>query len=245
MSASPLPTISASATVCSTDATRGSPTYRGNGPLFGGNRIARSLANGALTWIDNPGIGYLPITSAEQPYDEHYFERYQQRDRSPMGAALTRARLDLVRRWWNGPVVDIGIGGGVFVESRQLTWGYDVNPVAVEWLKKRGRYLDPYAAQSFPAATFWDSLEHIEEPSTLLHTLAFRIFVSMPIYRDLAHVKASKHFKPNEHVWYFTQRGLIEFMRAYGWECVEVSDVETVLGREDIGAFAFVRDRRP
>ncbi len=39
--------------------------------------------------------------------------------------------------------------------------GYDVNPVGVQWLKLRGRWIDLYTADAFPALTFWDSLEHI------------------------------------------------------------------------------------
>jgi hypothetical protein len=54
-------------------------------------------------------------------------------------------------------------------------------------------------------------------------------------------VLRSKHFRPQEHIWYFTREGLVNAMKACGFSLVAESDFETELGREDIGTFAFRR----
>ncbi|MXF29030.1 hypothetical protein FQ043_24860, partial [Escherichia coli] len=79
------------------------------------------------------------------PYDAAYFARYQQMAATPMGQALTRARIQLVARHWSGPVLDVGIGAGQFVEARPQTQGYDVNPAGIAWLKQRGAWRDLYS----------------------------------------------------------------------------------------------------
>jgi hypothetical protein len=90
--------------------------------------------------------------------------------------------------------------------------------------------------------TFWDSLEHIPDPKPLLDLITDYAFVSTPIYKNLHTLKTSKHYKPNEHVWYFTRDGIIQFMKAHGFQLLETSDVETQLGREAIESFVFARD---
>jgi hypothetical protein len=72
------------------------------------------------------------------PYDAEYFARYQQQADTSIGRALTQARVDLVARHYAGPVLDVGIGCGQFVDARPDTTGYDVNPAVVTKLSDRG-----------------------------------------------------------------------------------------------------------
>ena len=169
-------------------------------------------------------------------YAGSYFENYRQLDASEMGTALTQARIDMVRGHYDGTVVDVGIGGGRFVEEID-GFGFDVNPEAVEWLRSAGRYSDPVG----PALTFWDALEHIPEPELAVEAASEWVFVSMPIYRDGADVLESKHYKPGEHLWYWTKDGLIRWFHRLGFFCVEVNSAESELGREGILSFAFRR----
>jgi hypothetical protein len=55
-------------------------------------------------------------------------------------------------------------------------------------------------------------------------------------------VLRSKHFRPTEHCWYFTRPGLVFAMKLCGFVLVSESNIETELGREDIGTFAFRRE---
>jgi len=188
-----------------------------------------------LLWSDELGMGYHPRPPMD--YNGSYFAKYQQMDDTEMGAALTKARVDLVRKYFDGKVVDIGIGGGRFITDSD-SFGYDVNSEAVAWLGDR--YLDPYQVGT-AAATCWDSLEHIPEPEKFLATVKQWLFVSMPTYENQGDCLASKHFKPGEHIWYWTIRGFIDWCGLNGFTVCEVNTMETDLGREGITTFVCCR----
>jgi hypothetical protein len=206
--------------------------------------VAEFSAN-RLTWWPQLGIGHYPVTAGIEPYDQEYFDRFGRDAATPLGRLLMQGRLEFVHRHHKGKLIDVGIGSGAFVElrraHRRLTCGYDVNPAGVKWLKERGLLFDPY--KSTPAAmTLWDVLEHIPDYRPLLANVREWLFVSLPIFTDAEHVLRSKHFRPQEHIWYFTREGLLNAMKACGFSLVAESDFETALGREDIGTFAFRRE---
>jgi hypothetical protein len=161
-------------------------------------------------------------------------------DKSRIGDLLTGARIDLVERHHRGSVVDIGIGGGRFVATHPNARGFDINPNAVAWLRQMDRWSDPYDSV-MEAATFWDSLEHMHDPRPILRNVRRFCFVSLPIFWDCDHVLRSKHFKPQEHCWYFTRGGIGTFMAYQGFRMIETSLMEQACGREDIESFVFER----
>ncbi|HHW2622844.1 TPA: methyltransferase domain-containing protein [Pseudomonas aeruginosa] len=171
-------------------------------------------------------------------YSGPYFEKYQALDATPMGAALTAARVDMVRRHFDGEVLDVGIGGGRFVIESGGN-GFDVNEEAVQWLKSRNAYADPY--KGVAAITCWDSLEHVPDPEALVRSVGEWVFVSMPVYKDQADCLKSKHFKPGEHLHYWSVRGLVGWFAKMNFGCVEINERESDLGREGITSFAFRR----
>ncbi len=117
--------------------------------------------------------------------------------------------------------------------------GFDVNPDAVAWLKAHESYYDPY--KGVAAITRWDSLEHIPDPEALIRSVGEWVFVSMPVYKDQADCLKSKHFKPGEHLHYWSVRGLIGWFAKMNFGCVEINEHESDLGREGITSFAFRR----
>ena len=197
-----------------------------------------SLRTSRLQWFPQVGIGYYPVQA--NPYDATYWTRYRKLDQSPSGDALTLARRNLVHEYFDGPLVDVGIGGGRFVQECPGARGYDVNEHAIAWLKETGRWADPYR-ERIDAACFWDSLEHIHDPAPLLANIRCYAFVSIPIFLGPEHVLRSKHYKPEEHVWYFTADGLRWFMWRLGFVQCDGNTMEQACGREDIGTFVFVR----
>ena len=204
--------------------------------------MTSALPNGltdCLLWSEELGMGYHPRPPMD--YSGPYFKKYQALDATPMGEALTRARVAMTRRHYQGGVVDIGIGGGRFVQAAD-GWGYDVNAEAVAWLRQQERYFDPYATPT-EAISCWDSLEHIPEPEKLLAQVGEWVFVSMPVYLSQWDCLKSKHYKPGEHLWYWTQNGLIAWFARQGFGCVEINDSESELGRDGITSFAFRRYR--
>lgn len=131
---------------------------------------------------------------------------------------------------------DIGIGGGAFVEAMDCI-GHDVNKVALEWLGSERRWnQEPIACM-----TFWDSLEHIPDPRLILVKCEKFAFISTPIFKDAEHCMHSKHLKMPEHLWYFTEWGLMRYMAEQGFSPIEKSNMEESAGREDIKSYVFAR----
>jgi len=203
--------------------------------------MTQSLPSGltdTLLWSEEKGQGFH--TRPAMRYEGQYFAHYQKLDATPMGGLLTKARLELVEKYTKASQgIDIGIGGGRYVKE---SWGngYDVCEDAVKWLQSIYSYADPYAAP-VNHVTCWDSLEHIPEPEKLLAQVTGWLFVSMPIYDNLADVLQSKHYKPGEHLHYWTLQGFVDWCSAQGFECMEINHAESEIGREGITSFAFKR----
>lgn len=192
----------------------------------------------SLVWLPEHGIGWFPVS--EQPYDDAYFEKYRRYAGTELGRALTQARTAFVERHYSGPLVDVGIGCGQFVESRPETTGFDINPAGIAWLSERDLFVDPRYAH-VPAATFWDSLEHIRDPRQILDNVESWVFVSLPIFDGPDHVLRSRHYRRDEHCWYFTRDGFVTWMAGQGFRLVSEERFETRLGRDAIASFAFER----
>lgn len=200
--------------------------------------LPRGLTKPSLWWSDELGYGWH--SAPPMQYSGAYFANYQKLDALPMGALLTKARLDLVRKYTTPSVtVDIGIGGGRYVEESG-GYGFDVCTDAVNWLHAGDCYVDPYKGK-VSAITCWDSLEHIPEPEKLLAQVTNWFFVSLPTFENAQQALQSKHFKPSEHLWYFSIPGMIRWAEDQGFQVMEVNHAETELGREGITSFAFKR----
>lgn len=201
--------------------------------------MTQSLPTGltdTFLWSEELGRGWH--TRPAMRYEGQYFAHYQKLDATPMGTLLTKARCDLVDKYIpDHYAVDIGIGGGRFVTEHGGD-GYDVCEEAIKWLGDN--FVDPYKTSIY-AATCWDSLEHIPDPALLLKQVEAWLFVSLPICESREEWAASKHFKPGEHVHYFTRDGFLRWCAEQGFECVEMNRVESDLGREGIMSFAFKR----
>lgn len=193
-----------------------------------------------LTWDEQRGYGHYPVKQEGRPYDASYFKKYRQMANTPIGRALTKARVDLVRKYYAGfNLVDVGIGSGQFVTASGAS-GYDVNPAGIAWLNDRNRFADMYTGQ-YDAMTFWDSLEHIDDMRAAVQHIDRFAFVSIPVFTDKDDVLASKHFRPDEHIHYFTVSGLIRWFDEQGFNCREYNQMESEIGREGIGTFVFER----
>ncbi|GMV06724.1 MAG: hypothetical protein AMXMBFR53_29990 [Gemmatimonadota bacterium] len=215
--------------------------------MTGDDVFDAGLAQG-LVWQPALGMGFYPVRLEDEPYRnghaQAYWNKYVEYARTPLGVALTEARVDLVRNWAGGPVVDVGIGCGAFIEAVYAAggeaFGCDVSPVAMKWLHERGLWRSPWEGP-VAAVTLWDVLEHLPDPAAMLSNVREWVFVSLPVFEDPAGLLTSKHFRSDEHRWYWSADGLVRWMGAQGFECAEHDERETVLGREDIHTFAFRR----
>lgn len=219
------------------------------------------LATDLLSWNAELGYGFYPVDPAEWPYDEAYRVKYEQMAATSMAKRLNEHRVALAlhaaekteQAGKANTFIDIGPGDGAFMrelteclpEGEDFVFGYDVNPAMVERLKAENRYAKPgdsYTPQhAWNCMSFWDSFEHIHRPDKTI-VGARGVAMSIPIFRNRAHVLESKHFRPDEHVWYFTHEGIQAFMKKCGFKTKHYDDMETRIGREDIKSYIFLRD---
>lgn len=199
-----------------------------------------------LTYAMRDGIAWQTDLMSTCPYDDAYFEKCLKNDESLIASELNAGRIAMVARHIGGNrVCDVGIGGGAFVRARPNTWGYDINPKAAAWLAMQG--LLGMRLEDFAGLTFWDTLEHLPQPEVYLDRVQLNqyVFCSLPVFQDLAHIKKSKHYRPGEHLLYFTEFGFLFYMMRQGFLFLEVNDFESRAGREGIKSFAFRRCCNP
>lgn len=196
-----------------------------------------------LVYFD--GIAVQKDRTQSIEYAEDYFERYVSYEGTSIAILLNESRVAITEKYCKGSLLDIGIGSGEFVKSSNLkVYGYDINPLGINWLKSRDLFVNPYD-NKIPVCgwTFWDSLEHFAEPQDILTLVepGEHVFISIPIFHDVLLVKEWKHYRPNEHFYYFTKDGLIDYMKQSGFMLLEFNDAETIAGRQDILTFVFLR----
>jgi len=209
----------------------------------------RAQCDGDLMLCPDHGVAYQrDMNAAPIAYDDAYHDHYKALEDSPVAAALNAGRCAMLARHaaLESSVLDIGAGCGTFVRTAR-GWGFDakgfdVIPKTVAALKEIGAFADDPSA--FDAVTFWDSIEHIRKPESVLSKVRMGTIVlaAVPVFGALHAIRESKHYKPGEHLYYFTMPGFVGWMALHGFRLLETSSHETDAGRESIGAFAFRRD---
>jgi hypothetical protein len=190
------------------------------------------------------GWAYQP-NPVEIDYSKDYFENYIKYENSKIGKELNNFRCEIAQKYSNN-ILDIGIGSGTFLKQLEVKKaGFDINPFGVEWLNNQNLFFDPYAVSEIPfdCITFWDVIEHIQEPINIFKRIKKGAFLitSIPIFDSIEKVHLSKHYKPNEHLYYFTTKGFVWMMGKYGFDFIEIRSDETRIGRENILTFVFRR----
>lgn len=205
----------------------------------------RSVAelDGDLIVCREQGFAYQHDMSKSVPYDAAYFDKYVGYEGQEIAQRINVARAGLVNKFV-GPdakVLDIGIGSGEFIKSRPNTFGFDVNPKAADWLKRRFLWCEGFEFELFDGVSFWDVLEHVPEPAQYFDRMkdGAWLFTSIPVFTDLGKIRTSKHYRPNEHYYYWTKNGFIGWLAMHGFRCFEANEDETKAGRESIMSFAF------
>lgn len=203
-----------------------------------------AVADGDLMLALDHGVAWQADMdrAVEVPYDAAYFDKYVGYEGTEIARAINAGRVAMVNKYAGraGDVIDVGIGSGEFIRSRWgVTKGHDVNPKAIAWLKDRGLWADDL--RDAGAVSFWDVLEHVREPDGYLDQLrrGALFFTCLPIFDDLMRIRESKHYRPNEHFYYWTEEGFVAWMNGKGFDILDRDDFETRAGRESILSFTF------
>lgn len=209
-----------------------------------------------LCLVEHRGIAYQRDMRARRvSYDAAYLGKVQAYEGTPIAKAVNRGRIALLQRYlpvkqsntkWS-TVLDLGAGTGAFVREARAAgyeaYGFEVIPEAADVLRADQLGSDGNTS-SADAVTAWDSLEHMDDAGGRLNDMkkGALLFASIPVFDDLRRVRESKHYRPGEHLYYWTAAGFIKWAALRGFRHLETSPHETEAGREAIGAFAFKRD---
>lgn len=211
---------------------------------------------GQMLWVEPVGIGYMG-GCAPSIYDAGYFNNYRRMSDTPIAEALNRFRVGLVAKFEPDvtgaqpapvTVLDVGIGDGAFLRAAKAqlrgSWslkGTDINPAGIQYLQERGELAQLEDPDGFDVVCFWDVLEHMPDPRAALKAANQVALVSIPIFESQVHAIKSRHFKPGEHLWYFTRRGFLAFADQEGFDVVDILATESAIGRDGIETFVLVR----
>ena len=221
-------------------------------------KMQPSLGNKCILWCKKCRYSRSIYPFNIHLYDKKYADEYIKRAQSDIGHLLNLYRMQFVQKYLpkrkDTAVFDFGCGAGVFAKLASQHWtvsAYDINPIyreywkrdtslweAVDFLKEMER--DPH----YDCITFFDSLEHVEDVHGFVRFYRPKFYIaSIPILPDNTDLNTWKHFKPTEHLHYFSRTALLQFFGAAGYTYIGESDGETKLGRVDINTFAFKRIR--
>ena len=202
-----------------------------------------AVEDGDLMLCEAHGVAYQRDMKIRVAYDSDYFDKCAGYEDQAIARVINAGRIALVNKYVGADagVLDIGVGSGEFIKRRKNTFGYDINPAAIAWLKEIMRWTTSFVP--FEAFTFWDVIEHVEEPGEYFRRIhdGGYLFASLPIFDDLTRIRESKHYRPGEHLYYWTESGFVDWMALHGFKLLERQDYETRAGRDSILSFAFQR----
>jgi len=168
-------------------------------------------------------------------YDLNYFEKML-REYSGNGERIARIRWGFISEIEPRTVLDYGSGVGWFRAWRPPgveVDSYDIGPVPQTEIR----------LVMYDVSCFWDVLEHIPNFEDLepVFALSRHIALTVPIKPEDTSLSEWKHFKPGEHLHYFTRESTEAFFSRYGFRLLKSSTAECP-PREDVYSFLFKRE---
>jgi len=169
-------------------------------------------------------------------YDLAYYERTLCLN-SATAKDICEIRWQFVHEAKAKTVLDYGSGVGWFRAFRPfgvVVDTYDIGVAPQTGINK----------ENYDLITLWDVLEHIMETGVIKLYLekAKWAAVTVPILPPGKYLHEWKHYKPGEHVRYYTEETLFGFFGSCGFKLVKSEQVECP-PREDIVSALFKRNK--
>ena len=105
---------------------------------------------------------------------------------------------------------------------------------------------DPYFKKDFDflnveldMVTFWDSFEHMTRLEIVPLLNSRQLIFSLPILSEGADPFSWKHFRPGEHIWYFSDNAIVKLLKRWNYDLKFRGSFEIEMGREDIRSYCF------
>lgn len=154
------------------------------------------------------------MTTAYTLYNLDYYEEMLKRN-SKTAERIAKIRWKFISKVSPRVILDYGSGCGWFRAYRPK--GVIVDTFDIGQYPQTGIKHDFYSL-----VCFWDVLEHLSSISEIELALNMTKFVaiSVPIKPDKQVLKTWKHFKPGEHLNYFTESSLSDIFNEYNFRCL-------------------------
>ncbi len=188
-------------------------------------------------------------TLHENPYktDDGLADHFAELDSTPESDMLCSIRLGTLQTAGklSGSIVDLGCSVGSFVRHAQHSGynavGFDCSPKAVQIARENGLLVDLVHLESLngeiqgvDCITLFDVIEHISDPVALLQHVSGAlndggiIVLSTPDASGLASDSFEdwRHYKPGEHIHYFTEASLRSCLELSGYSVLSVTGTE-------------------
>lgn len=133
---------------------------------------------------------------------------------------------------------------------------YGCGPIPLDKKKLNG-YYDPFVPEfsyfdidKYKFANtllIFDVLEHLIDLRNILRSIPFKqLITTIPIvpdeiFKDFSKLKTWKHYKPDEHIWYFTKLGFEEMIESCGWYIFEMTENCECPPRSDVFSYCLRR----
>ena len=193
------------------------------------NSIYLRNGSGAVFQADENGEPVSPIE-----YKNPYFNKWVDMDFEKIDA-INKIRFKMVSMFCGGAsgLLDFGCGTGDFVLWSRLNmpyscqvYGYDLD--LFDYNKAKSLTLTPGTTDlkdlggKFDVVTMFDSLEHLRFPSDIFSLDPRWFIVSVPntdsrMWRDKTMFTSWRHYRPNEHIWYFDRYTLGSLFSQHGY----------------------------
>ena len=167
-------------------------------------------------------------------YDLNYYEKML-RQNSRSAEKIAKVRWNFIRQLNPRFVLDFGSGVGWFRAYKPE--GIEVDSFDIGPYPQTGILRDYYNL-----ICFWDVLEHISGFDSIKDVLTLTDYVALcvPIKPEKALLETWKHFKPGEHLNYFTEKSLDETFKKYSFHLLAKASPECP-PREDVLSFIYIR----
>jgi SAM-dependent methyltransferase len=181
-------------------------------------------------------------------YKNSYAECYIGYQQTPINDPLNLFRLGLISRWLRtgDSVLDIGCCIGEFIRFAERYYscvGYDPNQFAIKIA--RSRVNSPIYGElngkvpHVKMVTMFDVIEHLQDPYGFLDNLRDNYLLpngtivvitpnvdSIPVW-DETSLQNWKHYKPEEHLFLYSEKGLTTLFERSGFQVIHVGQEES------------------
>jgi hypothetical protein len=133
-------------------------------------------------------------------------------------------------------ILDVGYGNGDFLSLCynyiQDCYGYDISNYP---LPNNVKFAKNITDKFYDVICFFDALEHFENIDFIKNLNCNYVFISVPWCHNFNNewFMDWKHRRPDEHLWHFNYKSIVNFFNENNFELVTFSNVEDVIRKND------------